>query len=89
MQFDTYIYTIGAHFLPAIINGDESGLETYEQNLLASFDANLPSGHWSFDSADDGHFARCDITGEMSQCIDCEYLVPIVGDHERSHGPWA
>lgn len=78
MQFETYTYTIGAHFLPALINGDESGLDLQEQNLLSSFDANLPgAGHWSYGDADTFDFARCDITDLMSACVVCQYHVPI------------
>ena len=78
MQFETYTYTIGAHFLPALINGDETGLTLEEQNLLSGFDANLPgAGHWSCGDADEFNFARCDITDLMSACVVCQYLVPV------------
>lgn len=76
MQFETYTYTIGAHFLPALINGDESGLSLEEQNLLAGFDANLPgAGHWDYDESE--HFARCDIGGLHASVVDCRYYVPM------------
>ena len=78
MKFETYTYTIGAHFLPALINGDESGLSLGEGNALASFDANLPgAGHWSCDDADGFDFARCDVTGMMGAVVVCQYLVPV------------
>lgn len=90
MQFDSYTYTIGAHFLPAIINGDESGLDDSESAQLAAFIDALPGhGHWSCDDADGFDFARCDITDLTSAVVVCQYLVPIVGDHERSRGPSA
>lgn len=90
MQFDTYTYTIAAHFLPALINGDETGLDDAESAQLAAFIDALPGhGHWSYDSDYSDNFARCDITGLHSTTVDCEYLVPIVGDHQRSYGPWA
>jgi hypothetical protein len=78
MQFDTYTYTIGAHFLPALINGDETGLSLQDQNALASFDANLPgAGHWSCGDADEFDFARCDVTDMMSAVVVCQYLIPV------------
>jgi hypothetical protein len=78
MDFDTYTYTIGAHFLPALIDGDESGLSLEDCNALAGFDANLPgAGHWSVDDADSFDFARCDVTGMHSAVVVCQYLVPV------------
>ena len=77
MQFDTYTYTIGVHFLPALINCDETGLSDGEQAQLAGFAANLPgAGHWSCGDSDGFDFARCDITDLMSACVVCQYLVP-------------
>lgn len=78
MQFDTYTYTIGAHFLPALINGDETGLTRQDQRQLAEFAATLPAGagHWSCGDSDEFDFARCDITDLMSGCVVCQYLVP-------------
>lgn len=77
MQFDTYTYVISSHFLPALINGDKSGLTLKEQNQLAKFDANLPgAGHWNCDT-DSFAFATCQVTDMMSSVVVCEYLVPV------------
>lgn len=77
MQFDTYTYIIGAHFLPALINGDESGFTDDESDALSGFIASLPgAGHWSCDDADSFDFARCDVTGLQSAVVVCQYFVP-------------
>ena len=79
MQFETYTYTIGAHFLPAIINGDETGLEDGESRQLDAFLSCLPEGpgHWNCDDSDSFDFARCDVTDMMSAVIVCQYLIPV------------
>lgn len=90
MQFDSYTYTIGAHFLPALINGDETGLDDAESAQLAAFIDALPGhGYWSCDDADGFDFGPCDVAGRTSAVVVCQYLVAIVGDDERSRGPRA
>ena len=77
MQFDTYTYTISAHFLPALVNGDDSGLSDDESRALLAFELDLPgNGHWSADDADSFDFARCDVTGLMSAVVVCQYHAP-------------
>lgn len=81
MKFDSYTYTISAHFLSAIINGDETGLDDDESDSLSDFLSNLPAsnGHWDCDDADSFDFARCDVMGLMSAVVVCQYMVPIGG----------
>ena len=77
MQFDTYTYTIGAHFLPALINADDSGLSDDESRALLAFELDLPGdGHWSADDTDSSEFARCDVTGTMGAVVVCQYHAP-------------
>jgi hypothetical protein len=76
MKFDTYTYTIGAHFLPAIMNGDLD-LSLEDENALASFDANLPgAGHWTCDDEEE-RYARCEITGQFGSVVVCSYHIPV------------
>lgn len=78
MQFDTYTYTIGSHFLPALINGDETGLEDSESEQLEGFLRTVPAGgHWSYEDCDAFDFARCDVTNLMGAVIVCQYHVPV------------
>jgi hypothetical protein len=57
----TYNAAIGSHFLPALINGDYSGLEDHE---IIAID------RWSeeyfgaiYDTEGDEYFGRCEVTG--------------------------
>ena len=78
MEFDTYTFTIGAHFLTALFNADETGLDDTDSELLDQFIDTLPkSGHWSTDDTDSFDFARCDVTDLISACVVCQYHVPV------------
>lgn len=83
MKFEEYMFTIGANFLSALINGDTSGLSAAESKELASWEtyviqANVGvdrSAHWS--PTDKGHvFGRCAITAmrgpveEVTLCVE-------------------
>jgi hypothetical protein len=68
-------YTIGQHFLCAMIYDDESGLEDFESDALAEFCDSLESGgHWSA-SEQEGYFGRCEITGLMGTVEDVQYVI--------------
>jgi hypothetical protein len=65
-------HTIASHFLSALINGDNSGLDDQDD---ASFDAWLQSaqsersGHWSYpDEEEFDNFHHCEITCLFSDC---------------------
>lgn len=74
LHFETIAYTIGSHFLSALINGDETGLSDEEIAELAEFLETLPpNGHWDC-SDTETHFARCEITGMRGDCSDVLYL---------------
>ena len=61
MKFDYYTYHISEHYLPALINGDYSGLTDQEEAELNAWIDSLPvTGH--FDVIDgEGGFHLCDI----------------------------
>ena len=67
---DFYEYIIGEHFAPAIINDDYTGLEDDEHAALDAWldDNAMHSGHWTTEG-ESSDFARCEITGLMSDCI--------------------
>jgi len=83
MKFDHIEYTIGEHFLPALINGDYSGLEDSEieqfDDFLRGAGADYPaasSGHWAVE--DDGeNFTRCEVTNLFSRCAIVRLYFPI------------
>ena len=74
-NFDKYTYTIGDHFLPALINGDISGLTDHDIDDLERFLSSdvFLKGHWSVPDCQESDFARCDISGLLSTCVDMSF----------------
>jgi len=82
MFFDIYEYSICGHYLPAIINGDHSGLsdeEEAELNIFLDSVVGRLGGHWSVDS-EEPSFMRDEVSGLMADCYDCTYNVPNYSD---------
>ena len=69
---DFYEYTIGSHFLSAIINSDCSGLDDRDEWFLDEFLANLPpaavGGSWDVQDGE-AEFALCEVTNLYSDCV--------------------
>jgi hypothetical protein len=75
-----YDYVLGSHLASAIVNGDYSGLSDSEAEQLDQFIADLPNHyhyktkkHKIFEPVNyeqEGNFARCEITGLFSDCLD-------------------
>ena len=77
-RYDYFSFTIGKHYLPALINADETGLTDTESEDLASFlsqdcFAGLV-GHWDCDTEDGTDIRRCEISGELSDCTVCRFV---------------
>jgi len=77
--WDWYDYTIAGHYLPALINGDESGLEERECKMLQTFIDNLPeqakAGHWAYDSDENGEdFTTCEVCGLYAGCFNVRLM---------------
>lgn len=75
-------YLVGSHFMSALINDDESGLEDDEIELLNSFVLSLSSKHQSkvFTTSNDPYeyedeFALCEITNLYSSCSKLIVLI--------------
>lgn len=78
MHFEQYDYTIGTHYISAIINGDTSGLNDDEEQMLNDFlscDV-FQNGHWAVPDNDES-FSRCDISGLMGDCSDMTFFKAI------------
>jgi hypothetical protein len=77
-QVNTTEFTIGSHFLPALINGDDSGLNAEETIDLDDFDrfirATQGQGHWSVPEDAEPEFAICEIDDIGSNCLTIEYI---------------
>lgn len=67
---DEYNFKISQHFACAIEYGDNSGIEEIEIKFLDEFLAPYWERNPTFIYGESIHFARCDITGLMSDCID-------------------
>lgn len=66
---NTKIFRIGNHFLSALINADESGLNKEDILALSTFLQRNNLGHaYAPDEEDDIGFIRCDVTGLWSNC---------------------
>ena len=76
MKFETYAFNVGDYFAPAIINGDCSGLEDDESELLDAFlscvKEDFGPGHWSCND-EERDFVLCDVTGLYSDCYRMIY----------------
>lgn len=78
-----YNYTIGAHFLGYLFNGDLSGLNDTEEDLVLQFERDLiglvceHNGYHYIVSVDnddpyfgfESHFEQCDLTGLWGDCV--------------------
>lgn len=77
--WDWHEYTIASHYMPALINGDESSLEEWECEMLQTFIDNLPeqvkAGHWAYDNDDNGEdFTICDVCGLYAGCYNVRLM---------------
>ena len=66
-----YEFTIGAHYAPAIINEDYSGLDDIEAITLDNFmDEYYRLQNATFDIPNaESEFSRCEISNLMADCI--------------------
>ena len=65
-------YTIGEHWLVAIVNDDHSGLTDTECRQLDGFLERLPcAGAWDFD--DGMGFTRDEISGLYADCVSAKF----------------
>ena len=76
MDFEQYEYMISEHWLPAIFNGDFSGLdeddETRLENFLNFVQEQHGAGHWSCEDELE-EFARCEISNLHANCTKLIY----------------
>lgn len=79
MAWDRYEFTIGKHFLSALIDGDVTALENDDIQKLKTFEHKAGlllekhepiSHHWTVDVADCTHFAKCEVTGLYADVSD-------------------
>ena len=70
MKFDYYAYHLASHYLPALINGDYTGLTDWEEAELKAWVDSLPvSGHFEVIS-EESDFKQCDICELHADCYE-------------------
>jgi hypothetical protein len=76
MTFETYHYSIGAHWICAIEYGDMTGLDDAECTALDAFLATLPGpGHWS---CAEGQELDIDaVSGMLADCVPADYMMRV------------
>lgn len=69
-------YRVCQHYLPAIINGDYSGMEEDDIEKLDKFleDFDLQEGHFDCDSDEEASFERCEICKLMGDVITLRWV---------------
>jgi hypothetical protein len=80
MKFDYYTFNIGAPYMSAIINMDDSGLTNTEISEINRFMDELPVKNGHFDLADydaEGNFSICEVCGLYSDCLEVRLYFPI------------
>ena len=80
IKFDYHEFTIGEHFLPAIINGDYTGLDDTEVSQLDSWlDGRHKRGHWDVPDTRVS-FDTCEICELYADCVTARYYFPVRGN---------
>lgn len=82
MKWESHDFTVGANFLPALINGDYTGLSDAEEAELDAFldDERFTgvSGHWADTSVgSDDFFGRCDISNWKRSVYMVSFVFPV------------
>lgn len=78
MRTETFEHTVCQHYMSALINGDWSGLDEDEAELLREFvegavesarDQGAASWTWTYDSDEEASFQTDDVSGLMGDCV--------------------
>lgn len=72
LEKEPTIYRIAAHFMPAIINGDTTGLEAGEEKELDAFLQWVGVGVWDCDD-DEPQFTQDEVTGLWADCFEVKF----------------
>lgn len=78
MNFDRIDTTVAAHFAPAIINGDTTGLDDAEDAQLDAYlDHITAAGAGHFDIVcTEPTFTTCAVTHKKAECVTVAYFYP-------------
>lgn len=67
---------INEHFLPFLINCDSDNLPKADRDAVNEWLENLPQNS-DFAYETETAFARCEITGQMANCVELSIYVPV------------
>lgn len=71
-----YEFSIASDLLPALINGDVTGLDDDDEAEFDQWLASIPKvvGHWAYDEVDDCGFSTCAVSGLLSDCTTVKLM---------------
>jgi hypothetical protein len=77
MKLDYFEYTIGEHFMPAIINDDFTGLDDSEATTLKVWLENndMRASHWVIEDNSE-NYCVCEISGLVNRCVVARLYFP-------------
>ena len=80
--FESTTYKIPAFALPALVNGDYTGImdddEAYVDNLHEWFDSEYGMGNWHIGTISSPYFSRADLGGVLGDVCDVEVVYKMV-----------
>jgi len=78
---EMYEYTIGKHFLPCLINGDYSGLNDEEVEIIDNFEDQLGdilekenAYTWNVEYTECYNYSKCELTGMFGEVADVKIV---------------
>ena len=81
-EFESTTYKIPAFVLPALVNGDYTGImdddEAYVDNLHEWFDDEYGVGNWHIGTISSPYFSRADLGGVLGDVCDVEVVYRMV-----------
>lgn len=63
-------YSVASHFVPAIENGDYTGLTDEDEKALEAFLDTLPRGYQVWNWSEDEQFCTDEVTGLEASCLE-------------------
>ena len=81
-EFESTTYKIPAFALPALVNGDYTGImdddEAYVDNLCEWFDDEYGASNWHIGTISSPYFSRADLGGVLGDVCDVEVVYRMV-----------
>ena len=84
MKWDHYEYKIASHYLPAMINGDYSGMTSEECSDYRAFEqaaykdareAGFTVGHWAHEDGEGGDYGTCAVSNTVADRATVKLMV--------------